>query len=448
MQKFAENLPKIPVASRSVRNLPESAGIYIFFTDKTPVYIGKAINLKRRVSSYFDLHLEPKTKRMVASANMLSFIQVTSELEAMLLEAKLIRQYMPRYNIAAKDDKHPLYIQITKEQYPRIITARKIAGSQKNIAFYGPFPSSVSVRSVLKMLRRIFPYSDHKLGRRACLYSQIGLCNPCPSEVERIKNYELRIRKRKEYLANIRHIQRILDGNIGTVKTELERNMKELSDSQDYEGASVVRDQVRKLEYITQSRIPTEYFLENPNLYEDVKNAEITQLQKIIGKIQGFRQDSLRRIECFDVAHLAGASPTASMVTFTKGEPDKKYYRHFRIYQKKSQSDVDSLKEVIKRRKNHFSDWGRPDLIIVDGGKAQVGVFVRELKDSKIPVVGLAKRFETLVIPLKSDSTLVLKEFRLPKSGALNLVQRIRNEAHRFARRYHHALIFKELTQS
>lgn len=129
------------------------------------------------------------------------------------------------------------------------------------------------------------------------------------------------------------------------------------------------------------------------------------------------------------------------MVTFIKAEPDKNYYRHFKINQKNKNSDVDSLKEVIKRRLKHLKDWEVPDLIIVDGGKPQVGVFVRELEKFDIPVVGIAKRFETLVIPVTDIGQLKLKEYRLPKGPALNLIQRLRDEAHRFARRYHHKLL-------
>jgi len=125
---------------------------------------------------------------------------------------------------------------------------------------------------------------------------------------------------------------------------------------------------------------------------------------------------------------------------------EKKYYRHFRIRRERGDSDTDSLREVIIRRLNHLKDWGRPNLIIVDGGKSQTSTFVRELEKEKIPVVGLAKRFETLVIPVYSDGTLNLKEYRLPKGPAFNLVTRIRDEAHRFARRYHHVLILKSLT--
>jgi excinuclease ABC subunit C len=444
MEKFFDSLPKTVLKPEIYKDLPDTPGIYIFSKDR-PVYIGKAINLKRRVGSYFDMDLEPKTARMIAEATHLSFVRVTSELEALLLEAKLIRTFMPRYNIVAKDDKHPLYILITKERYPRIITVRK--GDLKIIKaldVYGPFPSSRNVRSVLRMIRRVFPFSEHKLTKRGCLYSHIGLCKPCPSEIEMEKDGVIKSALRKEYLLNIRRIRTILDGKIEKVRDDLEREMKELSKEQKYEEALTLREQIKKLEYITREQTPVERFVENPNLYQDERDKETRQLKLILHK-NGLKTGDLNRIECFDIAHLAGTNPTASMVTFIGAEADKKFYRHFKIYQGKGNSDVDSMREVIKRRLKHLDDWGKPDLIIVDGGKGQVGVFIRELETVGIPVVGLAKRFETLVIPEKINGTVKLKEYKLPRSSALNLVQRMRDEAHRFARRLHHKLVSGDL---
>lgn len=384
---------------------------------------------------------------MISEAEELSFIRVGSELEALLLEARLIRSYMPKYNIAAKDDKHPLYIAITKEKYPRVIAVRKlIANGYLLMASYGPFPSTSNVRSVLKMLRRIFPYSDHKLGKRGCLYSHIGLCSPCPNEIELKTNREERDALRKIYMKNIRHIKAILDGRINAVRSVLVKEMSEASKKQNFEAAAIARDQIQKLEYITLPQMPTEFYIQNPNLYEDVRIKELTELKRILVNCK-LKIENCTRIECFDVAHLAGTSSTASMVTFIKGEADRKFYRHFRIRQAQSQDDYASMKEVITRRRKHFADWGKPDLIIVDGGKGQVSVFLRELESEGIPVIGIAKRFETLVIPIKEGNTIFLKEYRLPKGPALNLVQRLRDEAHRFSRTYHHKLISKSLIQ-
>jgi excinuclease ABC subunit C len=432
MQKLLEGLPKI--LTRQVKELPETAGIYIFFKGKTPIYIGKAINLKRRVSSYFDLDLEPKTAKMIAEAANISFIQVNSELEALLLEAKLIKTYMPRYNIVSKDDKHPLYIQITREKFPRIITARRISGNERNIAFYGPFPSSKNVYTVLKMLRHIFPYSDHKIGRRGCIYSHIGQCNPCPNEIvqKEILSTEYKILRTK-YLKNIRSIKSILDGNIEKVSSELEKEMKIFSNNQKFEEAAYIRNQISRLEYITQPALPSEFYIENPNLYEDVRKRELTDLKKILNI------KNLTRIECFDVAHLSGTNAVASMVTFIDGEADKNYYRHFKIRRAKGGDDYDSMREIARRRALHFNDWGIPDLIIVDGGLGQIKAFTTLIHINIVPVIGIAKHPDRLVI---GDKKIKLT------GEVLNLVSRIRDEAHRFARRYHHSLISKSITNA
>lgn len=437
MEYLPKNVKKTVISPEVVKSLPETPGIYIFSNTDYPIYVGKAINLKRRVDSYFDLHLERKTTKMISQAKYLSIIKVNSELEALLLESNLIRKYMPQYNIQAKDDKHPLYIRITKENYPRVITARKISETEKNLAFFGPFPNSSNVKSVLRMLRRIFPYSDHKMGKRGCLYSHIGLCDPCPNEIVQ-KTENLRQKKlTKQYFKNIRRVRNILSGNFNAVRKEMIKEMEGYSKKQEYEKASEVRNKIRILDYITQPRLPTEFYMQNPNLVEDLRNIELAELKRILTK-SNLVIKKLNRIECFDVAHLAGSSAAASMVTFINGEPDKTDYRHFRIRQRKGNSDIGSLKEVITRRLKHIEDWGRPDLIIVDGGKGQVNAFTKILNsnDLDIPVIGIAKNPDRLIT---GDLKVKLQ------GGALHLLSRIRDEAHRFAGVYHHKLFSRSL---
>jgi excinuclease ABC subunit C len=432
MQNLLEGLPKTPITEKVYLKLPETSGVYVYFKDTEVLYIGKAINLKRRVSSYFDFDLESKTARMMSLASHLSFIQVTSELEALLLEAKLIRQYMPHYNIVSKDDKHPLYIRISKEEFPRVLTARKIEAKEKNIAFYGPFPSSRNVKSVLRIVRRIFPFSDHKLAKRPCLYSHIGLCNPCPNLIAAQPEKEA---LRKLYLKNIKSVKSILDGNISEVAKELDREMQEYSGQENYEKAAEIRNKLKQIEYITRPQLPTDFYLENPNLYEDTRKKEENQLRSLLAQ-KNINLKNLHRIECFDIAHLAGTNATASMVTFKSGEPDKNYYRHFKIRIARGGDDYGSLGEVGRRRAKHFEDWGKPDLIIIDGGVGQVksfsGGFNNIADNSSIPIVGIAKHPDRLIIGTE----------RIRLTGAaLNLVSRLRDEAHRFARRYHHKLV-------
>lgn len=445
-----DRLTKKRFSKKGAGRVSESAGVYIFWAkDFKPVYIGKANNLKRRVSSYFSANLSKKTSQMLKEAVYLSTVKVNSELEALLLEARLVKKMQPKYNLSLKDDKHPLYIRITKEEYPQVLTARKKDEKGKNLAFLGPFPLSDNVRSVLKMLRRIFPYAQHKLGKRGCIYSQMGLCNPCPNEIAGIVSEKEKGSQRAIYRQNIAYIKAVLSGKFTFVRKSLERMMRQYAKKEDFEMAAIVRNQIQKLDYITQPITPIGQFLENPNLLEDLRNEEIRQLRRLISKYLKVPK-SLTRIECFDVAHLAGSNPTASMVTLVNGEPDKSLYRRFRIRQEKGRSDTDSLNEVAKRRAKYLSSWGIPDLIIVDGGKAQVSVFRKVFAEHKIPVVGLAKRYETLVIPVErlDLTTHGFIERKVAKGPTRNLVQRIRDEAHRFARRYHHKLLKKELLSS
>ena len=421
MPSLLEKLRKIQIKHDSYKELPETPGVYVFFQNSTPIYIGKAINLKRRVSSYFDLNLEHKTKRMVSESNFISFIKVSSEFEALLLEARLIRKYMPHYNIAAKDDKHPLYITITKDVFPRVITTRKDGT-------FGPYPSSNTVRLVLRMLRRIFPYSDHKLGTRRCLYSHIGLCDPCPNEIIQSNNYR---ELRRKYLKNIKRIKSILLGEFLGVRNDLVKEMAEFSKIERYEDAKLIREQIERLDYITRPQLPTDYYMENPNLYEDQRKKELLDLANLL-HINHLPFTPLKRIECYDVAHLAGSNPTASMVTFINGEAEKKFYRHFKIRLAKGGDDYASMREVAKRRAKHFIDWGKPNLIIVDGGAGQVKAFRQYITD--VQIIGIAKHPDRLII---NEEKIRLVD------QALHLVSRMRDEAHRFARRYHHNLISK-----
>lgn len=394
--------------------IPESAGVYTFWKNNTPVYIGKAVNLKSRLNSYLALNLGVKTSQMMNEANSVTHIQVTSELEALLLESSLIKRYKPKYNIVLKDDKHALYIVITKEKFPRVLTSRKFGN-------YGPFPNSTNVKTILKMLRKIFPYSDHKLGKKPCFYSHIGLCNPCPNiALNNIK-----------YMQNIRNIKLVLSRKFNLVRKNLEKEMKNLSKLEKYEEAKIAREKIKALDYITQQKIDTQKFLENPNLTEDIRREELENLSQIT-KIK-----NLNRIECYDVAHLSGSLPTASMVVAIDGNMENSQYRHFKIKQSKGNSDYDSMREIAKRRITNLDKWAKPDLIIVDGGLGQVKAFHEIYKICNIPVVGIAKHPDRLIF---SDGV------KIKLTGlSLQLVSRVRDEAHRFARRYHHLLVNKKL---
>ncbi len=419
--------------------LPKSTGVYIFRNKrKKPLYVGKSVNLRSRVGSYFSGGAIYKTKKMLEEARYLSFIQVESEFAALLLEASLVKKYLPKYNSQLRDDKSPLYIGVTKEVYPRILGLRQTQLESTTFKrVYGPFVDSRSVKFVLRKLRRVFPFSQHKVGKKACINSQIGLCNPCPSAIEKEKDKNIKIILKAEYLRNIKNIEGLLSGKPKKIKRDLDKEIKILSKNAKFEEAREKLNQVKILEALVASPVNQNLYLANPNLLSDIREEETQELLRILSNF--FKIKRLRRIECYDVAHLAGTYPTASMVTFINGESDTRLYRHFRLRRAKKSDDISSMEEVVERRMGH-PDWGMPDLILVDGGKGQLGAILPVLNE-KVPAVGLAKRYETLVIKTGAE----FKSIRLPEGPAKKLLQRIRDESHRFARRYHHKLVRKAI---
>lgn len=423
--------------------IPKNPGVYLFKNNGGKVlYVGKATNLANRVKSYVQSKtLGPKTTSLVSKVKNIDWILVESELEALLLEAALIKKYLPFYNTQAKDDKHPLYLKITKkEEYPRVTTSRR--EDEKGAIYFGPFPSSQTVRQILKLLRRVFPYCAQKQNKRPCFYSHLGLCDPCPAWVEKLSN-EQKGEERKRYLKNINQLMSVLKGRNKSVKRQLEEEMKLATKLENFEEAARIRDQIARLDYITTPYKAVQEYIENPNLLFDIRRQEEEELFNLLAKKLRLKKIP-KRIECFDASHLAGTSATVAMVTFIKGEPEKSLYRKFKIKAGEG-DDLKLLSEAILRRFKH-KEWGYPDLLVIDGGKGQVktakeALFTLKLK---IPVIGLAKQFEDVIIP-KKEGFLILR----PKadSDALKLLQRLRDEAHRFARVYHHHLRLASLTR-
>lgn len=422
---------------------PQTPGVYIYWNHKKrPIYVGKAKNLKNRLNSYMNVSLEAKTKKLMEDAKFFTTIQVGSELESLLLEARLVRKMNPKYNIQLKDDKHPLYIKITKDTYPIIKTARKMDKSQNCLAYFGPFPSSENVKFILKFIRKIVAFTDHLPSSKPCILNQIGLCNPCPSEIELANDPVVKKDLKYKFFTNLKIAKKILNGSTSEIYSHLVREMNSVAKQQNYEKALFYKNIIEKLDYIRQPVNRIDSFVENPNFLSEIRSKELNDLETLLSKY--ILLTGLRRIECFDIAHLMGQNPTASMVVFINGMQENSLYRKFKIRQLKGNSDVDSMKEVGVRRINHIEDWGRPDLIIVDGGKTQLNVFKSIFDKFNVPVVGLAKRFETLILKTNNDKYV---EKRL-SGNTLRLLQRIRNEAHRFARTYHHQLVNKTLLGS
>lgn len=412
------------------QRLSENTGVYIFLDAKGDViYVGKAKNIRKRVSSYFQSkNLGVKTSVLVENISKIKTVTTESEIESLLLEASLIKKYNPKYNAKLTDGKNYILAKITiKDEFPKVLFARSEA--DKKAIYFGPFPNSSDLKLVLKLIRRIFPYQsvvNHP--KKYCLYYHLGLC-PCPPMFDNEKQLI-------EYKRNIHHIVQFFQGKTREILKELEEQRNELSKNEYFEEAKIIQDKIRSIRSITAlPHKPFEYEI-NPNLRSDLRSKEIDELLKIL-QTNGVSITKLERIECYDISNTGGTHATGSMVVFSFGEKDSSNYRRFKIKKppKVVPNDFAMMQEVLQRRIRH-KQWPLPNLIIVDGGKGQVSSADKVLSEQNIyvPVIGIAKREEILIT---SD----FKQIRLPKnSPALILVRRIRDEAHRFAITYHKKL--------
>ncbi len=402
--------------------LPHKPGVYIFKDDSRHIlYVGKAIDLYHRVASYFSKDLPLKTSVMVSKIVMVETIIVESELEALILEANLIKVHLPPFNVRLTDDKDYLYIKVTKENFPRVITARK-TDLKDVLKYFGPFPSGTTVKATLKNLRRFFPwcqYGDSSKGVRACFYYHLGLCpGSCVGKIDQ-----------NEYRKNINRLMTLLDGKKEKLLEELKKEMAKYAKEQQFEMAEKTKKIILGIEYLTQSNRIQSY-LENPNFLEDEREISLRELQKDLNL-----PTLPERIEGYDISNISGKNATGSMVVLTHGEIDKSQYRKFKIMISGKPNDVAMHAEMMQRRLRH-SEWAMPDLIIIDGGRGQVRAAKKMLdeKNLQIPVFGLAKRMEWLYTPKEQI-------VKLPKrSLALRLLQKLRDESHRFAITYHRKL--------
>ncbi|HHH42395.1 MAG TPA: excinuclease ABC subunit UvrC [Chloroflexi bacterium] len=554
--------PDVPERVRQVlQSLPTRPGVYLMRdAEGRVIYVGKAVNLRSRVRSYFTSSAQEnaKTRRLVAEVAELEFIVTDTELEALILEANLIKTHRPRFNVRLRDDKRYPYIKITwAAPFPRVLITRRM--ERDGSRYFGPYTSASAVRETLEMLRRTFPYltcNREITGKdeRACLYHDIKLClAPCIGAVSQ-----------EEYRAVIAGLIRFLEGRSEEVLADLEARMREAADALDFERAALLRDQLQAARRVVERQkivaaagsdqdviafarddgnacvqvffirggklLGREYFLlegaeaeadrevmaaflkqfyeeaayvpPEVILPEDVDEALVIEewlRSKRGGKVtlrvprRGRKRELVRmaaenaaemltvvraqweadahkqeqaldelqealglpgrpaRIECYDISTTQGTEPTGSMVVFEQGVPRKSHYRRFTIRTVEGPDDYACMREVLTRR---FERWRAatskemkgargvkawallPDLLVVDGGKGQLGVAVEVLERfglrDRVPVAALAKREEEIFLPGRP------RPVRLPEgSQGLFLLQRIRDEAHRFAITHH-----------
>lgn len=414
---------------QQLQSLPTTPGVY-FFKDKKGqiIYIGKASILKRRVSSYFAKNNknqnDQKTLRLVENIADITWIETASEVDALFLESEFIKRHKPLYNVREKDDKNFIFIRITmQEDFPTVSLVRRPADDKSR--YFGPFVQSYGVRQALRYLRKVFPYfvkDKHKYSSK--LEYQIGVL-PRPDI------------SKSDYRKQIRKLVLVLEGKSTQLIDQLQKDIGKLSKKRSYEEAAELRNQFLALKALN-SRV---IFGGEEKIALGVDSA-LFELAELLGL-----KKAPRRIECYDISNFAGGDSVSSMVVFSDGLPDTKAYRHFKM-RTRGPNDFAMMQETLTRR---FSErnkaWPKPDLIIVDGGKGQLSSSKKTLDsmDVKVLTVGLAKRFETLVIDTNdiSSSTSLRKEGGYymynfeANSALLHLLQRVRDEAHRFAVSYH-----------
>lgn len=426
----------VKLTRENLRKIPSSTGVYIFEDAKSkPIYIGKAANLKARIASHFEnAKKDLKEAAIFENATRIKMIETPTEFKALLLEAQLIKRHQPRFNKIWKDDKSYLYIWITREEYPKILLARaREASANPKGLFFGPFQGTRTAEEVIREIRKVIPFCTRKrISRGACFHSKIGLCNPCPNEISKIKDKKLKTRTRRQYLKNISRVKKILEGKTKPVITDLYRKIKKLSRDEQYEGALALRNRVFRFE-----RYLAEAAREVPGSRTAIDNPARALLDLLLPFYPNLRR--LRRIEAYDVSNIGGKHATAAMVVATIGVLDKNQYRKFRI-KTSGPNDLAMHAEALKRR--FGNDWPKPDIIAIDGGKPQVKAALDVLAEIEraIPVIGIAKAPDRLVIGTGKLPTL------RPKTNdpGFNLIRLLRDESHRFSRKYHLHLRNKE----
>ena len=528
---------------KSPYNLPLKPGVYIMKdVNDNVIYVGKSKSLRKRVKSYFkDKKDRPKTYVLMQHFNSLEYIVTNSEKEALILEANLIKKFMPKYNIRLKDDKKYPYVKITNEDFPRLILTRNIS---KNGTYYGPFTDVKSVRSTVKFLKQLFKIRTCKHMDGPCLNYQIDLCYaPCDGRISK-----------EEYHEIIEKIDLFFQGRYNDILKNLKNEMKKASQNMEFEKAAVLRDQIKSIEevmvkqfvdeldddldqdviassenkdttiivvlsirkgkiiskddylmdntknqdisevlysfiqqyYGINRHIPKELIIEdnikdkeliiewlsdlrgnkvkitNPQKGRKLRlirmargNAEIIKKQKekvnnSLIELQNYLKlkNVPHVIEGYDVSNISGTLQVGSKVSFFDGKPNKKQYRRFKL-ETPGPNDYGMMRELLTRRFESLvgeEDYKKPDLVLIDGGKGQLHIAVEVLNElglDDIPVIGLAKEFEEFFVP-QSNKPIIIPH----NKESLHILQRVRDEAHRFGVTYHRKLRSRKLTES
>ncbi len=350
----------------TIDSLPRTAGVYLFFAGNELIYIGKAINLRDRVKNHF---MQPsyRDNLFITKVSRIDFINTNSEIEALVLEANLIKKHLPKFNVVWKDDKNYFYVAITHDPHPVVFITHQKNSTRTN--YIGPFIEGTPLKKTLKYLRRVFPfYTAARHSARPCQWCHLDLCPGPNPDMAKYKN-------------DLRKLVLILQGQRPRVLSDLKKEMEEFSKSGKFEEAAKVRDKMQALERI----------LEHTHVIENNKSAtgnwEITgkALQEMLGV-----KNAISKIECYDISNIQGKNAVGSMVVFVDGAPDRSQYKKFKIQMKNEPNDIAMLKEVLTRRLTH-PEWGYPEVMLIDGGIAQLNVAINARGREKIKIISIAK---------------------------------------------------------
>jgi excinuclease ABC subunit C len=421
------------ISKKLMKNLPQKTGVYFFLDKKGKViYIGKAVNIKSRIRS----HIASKAfNKAILETEKIKYQLTDSEIEALILEAKLVRKQKPKYNVMLKDDKNFFYLVATKEEYPRLFVTHQ-PQKEKYWKIVGPFTDGTSVKHTLSLLRRALPFRSCKtLPKKACFFYYINRCQaPCLKKIKTL-----------EYKRATGEIISLFEGrkSLSRLIKDLDKEMRRASREQEFEKAAKFRDHVLNLKRI----------LAHKEFLADTKEEGAERVNEFLKKLLSLKKD-IFRVEGYDISNISGTLATASMVVFENGKPNKSEYRKFKIRYSgqdpstssgQAPNDTLMLREALTRRLHH-KEWSLPDVCLIDGGKGQLNSALTAVRDAgyskEIKVVSLAKKEEMLFTSLQKSY--LIRNF--PRETEMFL-KYVRDEAHRFARKYHLKLRRSALTK-
>ena len=413
-----------------LKQLPKEPGVYFHKNREGEViYVGKAAILRNRVRQYFQSpeRKDAKTRALVAEIYDTDWITVDTEMDALFLESEMIKRYMPKWNILLRDDKSVTYVRIDmKSEVPYVSMTRN--PEDDGAEYFGPYYGKAPIATALRILRRIFPYYDKPYSGRKTLNTDLGLT----------PGIEVGKTTPKDYKASLRRMISYLKGNRKKLIRELEKQMYEASARGEYEKAAEYRNQ-----YFGLKGIGTKIVFSDKEFLDISSDQALGELMDMLGL-----EKPPVRIEGYDISHQSGKNVTGSMVCFINGTADRTKYRRFKLH-KQQNNDPESMREIITRRLHHLSDWGKPDLIILDGSVGQISAIREIVGAEKIPVIGHDKSGDhsknarvRIVIPKGTEDYEMIE--LMPDSHIAKLIARIDEESHRFAIQYHTLLKRKD----